>query len=453
MGCCASQEEVSQDAVQEIAPELPDQVGGVSNDPNGATAADIIIDLQQAEAKAVDLTPEQQTFLATVIEARQRLFEDPTVMRDCCVRLQAHNRKIKNYIATADAQAVDEAMNGGFMGWGTNDRKLITALCSRTKQQLQLTKKRYRALYDKDLRTDVRSETGGNYGKMMYYALSSRAEYIADMIDLACKGWGWNEMTLMVELFVICKQERLQEGKAVWEGRNDKNLIDYIKSELGSSYKEVCALFLLLLKGERDQSDATDEEKANEQIDALNAECTKGIFSSANAEEISNIIGGNGTAQNMLVAKLYENKFEVSLAKALKGKCGDKYYMALSALLMPKPDFIAMRLEAAMKGWGTDKSILLRLLGGLQGSAMVGVREAYERKYGLPLDAAFRKEIEGNFGLACQTWIRALDDPSRGCEDWTEQDVESIEVRAARWERQRERSQCVGARGGAERRW
>ena len=73
------------------------------------------------------------------------------------------------------------------------------------------------------------------------------------MIDLACKGWGWNEMTLMVELFVICKQERLQEGKAVWEGRNDKNLIDYIKSELGSSYKEVCALFLLLLKGERDQ--------------------------------------------------------------------------------------------------------------------------------------------------------------------------------------------------------
>jgi len=41
-------------------------------------------------------------------------------------------------------------MNGGFLGLGCNDRKLIAALCTRTKPQLQRTRKQYRELYDKD---------------------------------------------------------------------------------------------------------------------------------------------------------------------------------------------------------------------------------------------------------------------------------------------------------------
>ena len=34
---------------------------------------------------------------------------------------------------------------------------------------------------------------------------------------------------------------------------------------------------------------------------------------------------------------------------------------------MPTAEFIAMRLHDAMKGWGTDKRLLARLLGGLDG--------------------------------------------------------------------------------------
>ena len=102
------------------------------------------------------------------------------------------------------------------------------------------------------------------------------------MIDLACDGFGCDE-TLLVELFVTVPQPRLQEGKAVWEvrasvpraaarfraqlcltalspssflppsatlpfithpppssqGRTDRSLVDYVKKQLGSSYKEV----------------------------------------------------------------------------------------------------------------------------------------------------------------------------------------------------------------------
>ena len=65
---------------------------------------------------------------------------------------------------------------------------------------------------------------------------------------------------------------------------------------------------------------------------------------------VSVLWAGNSVAQNMLLAKTYENKYEISLGKHLKGKCGDKFFMCLSSLLIPKSDFIAQRLEAAMKG-------------------------------------------------------------------------------------------------------
>ena len=59
----------------------------------------------------------------------------------------------------------------------------------------------------------------------------------------------------------------------------------------------------------------------------------------------------------MLVAALYEKKFDQSLSAALNDKCGSRLYFALSALLIPTADFIAMRLHDAMEGWFTNKDV------------------------------------------------------------------------------------------------
>ena len=60
-------------------------------------------------------------------------------LRDACERLQQNNRKLKDYIATLDAESAHEAMHGGFMGLGCNDKKLIAVTCTRTKAQLERT--------------------------------------------------------------------------------------------------------------------------------------------------------------------------------------------------------------------------------------------------------------------------------------------------------------------------
>ena len=86
---------------------------------------------------------------------------------------------------------------------------------------------------------------------------------------------------------------------------------------------------------------------------------------------------------------------QVSLVKKLKSQCGDRLHYALRALLLTKEDFIAMRLHDAVDGWFTDKDILTRLLGGLDGEKMVGVAMAYERKYSMPLWAALKENVRG----------------------------------------------------------
>jgi hypothetical protein len=191
--------------------------------------------------------------------------EDADVMLDCCVRLQAHNRRLKEYVAIYDCEAVNEAMNGGFLGMGCNDNKLIACLLTRTKAQLQRTKKTYRDKYDKDLRSEVEDEMGGAYRKLMHFALCSPEQYIADIFDKACVGMGCDEQTLL-EVFITHTQKELQAGKAKWEGRTDKSLVDYLNGELGRSYRHLNRLLQLLFMGDRVETDEVDEEFAVMQV-------------------------------------------------------------------------------------------------------------------------------------------------------------------------------------------
>jgi hypothetical protein len=424
MGCCASSEEeppVDEGNFEGVDKQNEDEAGETELTTNK-------VGLQIEEAEAQKTKPGDATFISSVLKARAEAGEDAAVMLDCCKRLQAHNRRLKEYVAIYDCETVNEAMNGGFLGMGCNDAKLIACLLTRTKSQLQLSKKKYRDLYDKDLRAEVEGETGGAYRKLMHFALASPEQYIADIIDKACVGMGCDEVALL-EVFVTHTQAELQAGKDKWEGRTDNHLVDYLKGQLGSSYRHLNRLLNLLFMGDREEGAEADEEKAAEQIGQLHEECEKGWFEDFDESLIIEIIGANSTAQNALCAQLYEKEYSESLAHALKGKCGDKLFYCLNGLLLTKPNFLAMRLHDAMKGWFNDKDILTRLLGGLDGDKMSGVLAAYEDKYDQPLWSALKENLgeSSDFIKAAQTWIRALEDPCRGAEKFTELEADELE--------------------------
>ena len=204
-----------------------------------------------------------------VLKARKEAGDDAAVLEECCTKLAAYNVQIKSYIAVLDANTAHDAMKGGLIGFGCNDKNLIATLCTRTKPQLARTEAKYRELFDKDIRLEVKGETGSDYGRLMYYAMGTREEYVADMIDVACTAGLWefgcNE-TLLVQVFATHTQEELQAGKDKWEGRTDKSLVDFINSNLGHSYRHLNRLLQLLFMGDRVETDECDEELAAMQV-------------------------------------------------------------------------------------------------------------------------------------------------------------------------------------------
>lgn len=119
-----------------------------------------------------------------------------------------------------------------------------------------------------------------------------------------------------------------------------------------------------------------DEEKATEDAETLHKECSKGMMGDFKEDKFVRKIAKCNQHQNKALCDAYEREYGVSLAGAIEKRCDkSKFVFALKALLIPKSEFIAQRLEAAMKGFGTDEIILIRLLGGLDSKDMAGVVE------------------------------------------------------------------------------
>ncbi|KAH8054694.1 hypothetical protein JL722_8638 [Aureococcus anophagefferens] len=368
------------------------------------------------------------TTVARIVEAKGEL-DDPAVLKECCTRLQKINAMLKTRIAESDALSSYEAMNPGLTGIGCDDRKLIAALCTRTKASLERTKVAYRAKYDKDLAKDVKGETkgwftGSDYGRMMSYALSTPENYVADVIHAACHGMGCDEEAL-IELCLTRSPEQLAAGKKCWEGRRDRGLFDYINKELGHSYRHLRYLILEILKGKRIWDGVPDEARANKHVELLHKECAKGMMQDFKEDKVVDYLLAGPPAEAALCADLYEKKYGKSLKKALEAKCGKKFHLALCALLVTPEEFLAMRLETAMKGWGTDEKVLVRLLGGLDHDSRRRCRRWYQRKYTRTLRDALKSEISGNFLKASLAWIQALQDPAQPLEAKCAVDVET----------------------------
>lgn len=115
MGCGGSKEE-------EVEEEAHVEVTDVEAGEDELTTNKVSLEI--AETDAVKAKPGSETFIASVLKAREEASEDAEIMKDCCTRLQAYNRRLKEYVATYDANTVNEAMNGGFMGMGCNDNKV-----------------------------------------------------------------------------------------------------------------------------------------------------------------------------------------------------------------------------------------------------------------------------------------------------------------------------------------
>jgi len=147
--------------------------------------------------------------------------------------------------ADFDAWALHEAMSG----LGTDESTLVEIMCSRTNDEIEAIKEAYNRLYDKDLASELKSETSGHFKKLLYsLAQASRNEgedidpdlAIADAAELFEAGensWGTDESRFNV---VMASRSYLQLNLIFeeYEKISGKDIEEAIKSEMSGDLKD-----------------------------------------------------------------------------------------------------------------------------------------------------------------------------------------------------------------------
>ncbi|CAM9724139.1 unnamed protein product, partial [Ectocarpus fasciculatus] len=257
----------------------------------------------------------------------------------------------------------------------------------------------------------VKGDVGGNYKKMMRYALMERDEFVSHVIDEACSGLGTDE-SLLIDVLAPLSNDEIAAAKTHWEAKNDESLVDKLNSEIRGGLRE---LIVGLLTGKRAESEEADEALAEEQATQL-YDAGVGKFVGTDDEVFIDIIGTSPSVQIQAIKAKYEEAQGMSLHKAISKEFRGDLKAVLQCMLEPPVDFYCATIKRATKRMGTNETAICRVLGGNDKGRLSAISERFFEKYDTTLADMARSELGGNFLTAVSQWVDTAGDPTMGVE-------------------------------------
>jgi annexin A7/11 len=92
-------------------------------------------------------------------------------------------------------------------GFGTNEDGLINVLCHRTNEQRQEIALTYKTHFGKDLVENIKSETSGNFQKLLVALLTPTTMYYVEEMHNAMSGLGTDENVLIETLCTMSNND------------------------------------------------------------------------------------------------------------------------------------------------------------------------------------------------------------------------------------------------------
>jgi len=218
-------------------------------------------------------------------------------------------------------------------GIGTNDEILIEVISFRNFSRLTKIKQKFKEKYGKDLISEIKSETSGDYKKSLVSILEKERNInsnpdvescvkIADELYGAGEGKiGTNEETF-VKYFTSLSPEELELVGKEYHKKYNKNIVQVIEKEIGGDLKK---LFKSILYGLISPS-----EYFARQINAA----VKGM--GTNDEQLIRSIVTRKDEDMKMIKKYYKKLFRKNMADDIKGDTSGNYQKILLALIDEK---------------------------------------------------------------------------------------------------------------------
>jgi len=293
-----------------------------------------------------------------------------------------------------DGEELAKGLRKAMKGFGTDEKKIIQILTSCDNAQRQELKKQFKTMYGRDLVDDLKSELGGHFEDAVVAFMMPPHEYDATCLREAMAGMGTDE-NVLAEVLAMRSNEQIAAIREAYQRLFDRDLEKDIMSETGGHLKRI---FVSLVQGNRDESDAVDEDKAQADAQALYDAGEKKW--GTDESEFNRIFMTCSMAQLKATAEAYKSVSEYSLVRAVEKEMSGDLEFAFKAVLLSAvnpPAFYAERLYKSMKGMGTDDTTLIRCVVSRAETDMVEIKEAFMERYDKTLAKMIKGDCSGDY--------------------------------------------------------
>ncbi|XP_014824463.1 PREDICTED: annexin A1 [Poecilia mexicana] len=293
-----------------------------------------------------------------------------------------------NFNPSADAGVLEKAIKTK----GVDEHTIIDVLVKRSNDQRQHIKEAYQQAYGKPLETELKKALKGDLEEVVLALLKTPAQYDAQQLKLAMKGLGTDEDTL-IEILASRTNRQVLDIKKAYKEDYKKDLEEDIRSDTSGDFR---AALLALCKAGR-------TEGVNEQLIDSDArtlyeagEGRKGKDCSAFIE----ILTTRSAPHLRKVFDRYSKYSKVDMAKAIDLEMKGDIESCLTAIVKcagSRPAFFAEKLYLAMKGKGTRKHILTRIMVSRSEIDMKRIKDEYKKNYGKTLYQDILDDTKGDY--------------------------------------------------------
>lgn len=293
-----------------------------------------------------------------------------------------------------DARADAEALRKAMKGFGTDEKTIINVLANRSNLQRQEIETQFKTLYGKDLIKDLKSETSGNFEKLILALMMPLPQYYAKELHDAMSGVGTEEHVL-IEVLCTMSNHEINIIKQAYECMYGSTLEDDLISDTSGNFKR---LMVSLCCANRDESfdvdhgaaieDAKELLRAGELRFGTDESTFNAILVQRNVPQLRQIFHEYQNITGHSIEDAIENEFSGDIKKGL---------LAIVKCVKNRPGFFAEQLYKSMKGLGTEDDRLIRLVVTRSEVDMGEIKEVFQQQYGDSLENFISDDCSGHY--------------------------------------------------------